>query len=586
MNIELRCYYVPMLKKYSIKPKVSEDLIEQLLHNRGIKTPEEKEVFLNPDFEKHSLDPFLLPDMKKAVGRILQAIDKKERIGIWGDYDVDGVSSVALLYDFFKKISFDNFTYYIPSRQEEGYGLNKDGLDELSKEKVNLLVTVDCGIRDFKNIEYAKSLGMEVIITDHHEPSSSIDTAQEELPEAFAVIDPKRIDSKYPEKILCGAGVVWKLIQAILQTKRELLPGGQEKWFLDLVGLATLADMVPLTGENRMLALFGLKVMQRSRRPGFLKFFSMLKMNKENLNEDDVSFMIAPRLNAASRMGHPIDALNLLIADNEIDASTYAKHLSSINDDRKILVANIVKEAKKKIREKFDNGGEKPVIVIGNPDWYPSILGLVANSIVEEYERPVFLWGRGGGDEEGEERLLRGSCRSDGVTDLVAVMEKRREVFIEFGGHKMSGGFSVSFEKIHTLEEVLVESFLSLKKESKIDNENKILVDAELSLKNVSSKFVSDILKLAPFGMFNEKPIFIFRDVIPEKINRFGKAKEHLSINFRDGSQTLRAISFFASPDQFGDCLKEGIKTNLVANIEKSFYNGRSEIRLRIVDFF
>ena len=546
-----------MAKKYSVKPKITDDLIEQLLHNRGIETPEEKEAFLNPDFEKHSWDPFLLSDMKKAVNRILQAIDKKEHIGVWGDYDVDGVSGVALFYDFFKKINFDNFVYYIPSRQEEGYGLNQDGLDELAKEKVSLLITVDCGIRDFKNVEYAKSLGMEVIITDHHEPSSSIDAISEELPKAFAVINPKRADSQYPEKILCGTGVVWKIIQAILQTRRDLISEGQEKWFLDLVGLATLADMVPLTGENRMLAFFGLKVIQRSRRLGLLKLFSMLRMDRENLNEDDVSFMIAPRLNAASRMGHPVEALNLLIADNEVDADTYAKHLSSINDDRKILVANIVKEAKKKVREKFNNGGEKPVIVIGNPEWHPSILGLVANSIVEEYERPVFLWGRNGGDEE---RLLKGSCRSDGATDLVAVMERRREVFIEFGGHKMSGGFSVSFEKIHTLEEVLIESFLSLKEELKIDNENEILVDAELGLENVSPKFVSEILKLAPFGVSNEKPIFIFRDVIPEKINRFGKNKEHLSINFRDGSRSVRAISFFTSPDQFGDLLKEGLK--------------------------
>jgi len=214
---------------------------------------------------------------------------------------------------------------------------------------------------------------------------------------------------------------------------------------------------------------------------------------------------------------------------------------------------------------------------LGNPDWRPALLGLAANSIALEYNRPVFLWGREGGE------LIKGSCRSDGVTDLVALMERAGSAFLEFGGHKMSGGFSVSYEKIHTLEEVLIEASTHT-----LNKEEDILVDAELNLKDVSEQSVTEILRLAPFGVGNEKPLFIFRDVIPEKINRFGKTREHLSINFSDSSASrpTRGISFFTSPDQFGDNLKEGIKTNLVAHIEKSFYNGSQEIRLRIVDFF
>ncbi|MEK7635446.1 MAG: single-stranded-DNA-specific exonuclease RecJ [Patescibacteria group bacterium] len=557
-----------MLKKYSAKPKISDNLVEQLLHNRGVETPEEKEKFLNPDFTSHLHDPFLLPDMKKAVDRILSAIEKGERIGIWSDYDADGIPGGALLYDFFKLIGFSNFINYIPDRHLEGYGLNNEGMEELSKDGVKLLITVDCGIRDCEKILYAKKLGMEVIITDHHEQDTK-------LPKAVAIINPKRADSKYPEKILCGAGVVWKLIEAILKTKRDLLKEGQEKWLLDLVGLATLSDMVPLVGENRALASYGLLVLRKTRRPGLVKLLKTLKMDQKNLNEDDVAFMITPRVNAASRMGHPRDAFNLLVAKDEIEAESYVQHLDNINKERKILVANIVKEAKKKIKEKIENEGEKLVIVSGNPDWRPAILGLVASSLVEEFNRPVFLWGR----EDG--KLIKGSCRSDGRVDMIALMEKVKEHFLEYGGHKMSGGFSVEFEKIHTLEDVLVEASTHVLK-----TEETILVDAELTLKNISENSVQEILKLAPFGVENEKPIFIFRDVVPEKINRFGKAKEHLSINLRDGNITARAISFFASPDQFGDCLKEGIKTNLVANIEKSFFGGHSEIRLRIVDFF
>jgi single-stranded-DNA-specific exonuclease len=567
-----------MSKKYTVKPKVSDNLVEQLLYNREVKTEKEKEIFLNPDFAKHLHDPFLLPDMKKAVKRILSAILNGERIGIWSDYDADGIPGGALLHDFFKLIGFNNFINYIPDRHIEGYGLNGEGIEELSKDGVKLLITVDCGIRDHKQIEHARKMGMEVIITDHHESS-------DKLPKAFAIINPKLKDSKYPEKILCGAGVVWKLIEAILKTNPFDLAAGKEKWLLDLVGLATLSDMVPLTGENRVLAFYGLKVLQKNRRPGLSKLFSSLRINKNNINEDDIGFMITPRINAASRMGHPRDAFKLLTASNEAEADAYVKHLDNINNERKGAVASIVKEAKKRIKEKFENSGEKSIIVLGNPDWRPALLGLAANSIADEYNRPVFLWGRASDEAEG---ILKGSCRSDGTTDLVALMERAKNYFVEFGGHKLSGGFSVLFEKIHTLEDALIEASLPAGKAGThiINNNSEIFVDAELNLKDISENSVYEILRLAPFGIGNEKPLFIFRNIIPEKINRFGKAQEHLSINFRDGSHTVRAISFFASPDQFGDSLKEGIKTNLVANIEKSFYNGSSEIRLRIVDFF
>jgi single-stranded-DNA-specific exonuclease len=567
-----------MSKQYNVKPKTADNLVEQLLHNRGIKTKKEIDNFLNPDFVNHLHDPFLLTDMKKAVDRILKAIKNNERIGIWSDYDADGIPGGALLHDFFKLIGFNNFVNYIPDRHIEGYGLNSEGIEELSKDGVKLLITVDCGVRDNKQIEHAKKHGMEVIVTDHHEPDKK-------LPNAFAIVNPKREDSKYPEKILCGTGVVWKMIEALLKTKRELLKEGQEKWLLDLVGLATLSDMVPLVGENRVLAYFGLSVLRKNRRPGLSKLFYSLRINKNNINEDDIGFMITPRINAASRMGHPRDAFKLLTAQDEAEADAHVKHLDSINNERKGIVASIVKEVKKKIKEKFENGGEKSVIVMGNPDWRPALLGLVANSIAEEYNRPVFLWGRATGETvEGEaEGILKGSCRSDGVTDLVSLMERAKDSFTEFGGHKLSGGFSVLFEKIHTLEQALIDAHT----ETRLSDEvGQVLVDAELNLKDVSEKSVSEILKLAPFGVGNEKPVFIFRNILPEKINRFGKAKEHLSINLRDGATTLRAISFFTSLDQFGDALKEGIKTNLVANIEKSFYNGSAEIRLRIVDFF
>lgn len=566
-----------MSKKYAARQKISNNLIEQLLHNRGVEGEAAKEYFLNPDFVCHLHDPFLLPDMQKAVLRIIESLENDEKIAIWSDYDADGIPGAALLHDFFKLIGFGNFVNYIPNRHSEGYGLNLGGLDELGSQGVKLLITIDCGIRDNEQIAHASKLGMEVIVTDHHEPAA-------ELPKAFAIVNPKREDSQYPEKILCGAGVVWKLIEAILKNLRDgrevsekiKVPKlGQEKWLLDLVGIATLSDMVPLVGENRALAHFGLSVLRKNRRPGLSKLLAHLRINKNNLTEDDVCFMITPRINAASRMGHPLDAFKLLVAQGESEAQAVVEHLDNINHERKGMVAALVKEAKKKIKEKFESGGEKPVVVLGNPDWRPALLGLVANSLAEEFNRPVFLWGR----ENGE--FIKGSCRSDGSTDLVALMERARDAFTEFGGHKFSGGFGVSFEKIHTLEDALVEASTHV-----ISDGGQILVDAELRLSDISERSVSEMLRLGPFGAGNEKPVFIFRDVLPEKINRFGKAKEHLSITFRDGSTSLRGISFFTSPDQFGDALKENIKTNVVANVEKSDFGGRSEIRLRIVDFF
>ncbi len=558
-----------MPKTYKTHQKVSEDLTVQLLHNRGVKTEEEKYQFLNPDFISHLHDPFLLPDMKKAVDRVLSAISNKEKTAIWSDYDADGIPGGALLHDFFKEIGYTNFVNYIPDRHTEGYGMNIEGVEKLKEENVNLIITIDCGIRDHESVKRANSLGMEVIITDHHEPEA------DNMPNAFAVVNPKREDSQYPEKILCGSGVVWKLIEAILKTKRDLLKEGKEKWLLDLVGLATLSDMVPLVGENRALAHYGLQVLRKTRRPGLRKLYSMLKIVPGALVEDDIGFLISPRINAASRMGYSRDAFSLLVAADEVEAQILAKHLDSINQERKGMVASIVKEIKKHVKEKFASSGEKPVIVTGDAKWRPALLGLAANSIAEEYNRPVFLWGKENGD------TIKGSCRSDGSTDLVALMERAKGHFLEFGGHKFSGGFSVSYEKIHTLEEALVEASQNV-----VNGNPELLVDSELTIADVNISTADSILALAPFGVGNEKPAFLFRDVIPYKVARFGKEKNHLEVVFDDKGKRVRAIGFFKSPEDWGEVLQEGRLTNLAANIEKSGWNGRTEVRLRIVDFF
>lgn len=565
-----------MSKTYRTKEKISDDLVTQLLANRGIVGEKETEEFLNPSFENHLHDPFLLPQMEEAAERILSAIDNNEMIGIWSDYDADGIPGGALMHDFFKQIGYSSFVNYIPDRHEEGYGLNSEGVEELAQKGVKLLITIDCGVRDVEEIDHAKKLGMDVIVTDHHEPG-------ENLPRAHAIVNHKLVDAKYPEQVLCGSGVAWKLIQAILKKRRKFikdgqpfeLPHGKERWLLDLVGIATLSDMVPLRGENRALAHFGLRVLRKTRRPGLRTLYSMLKINPSSLSEDDIGFLITPRINAASRMGKPKDAFDLLVASQDDEAKTLAKHLDTINNERKGIVASIVKEAKKMIEKKFEAQGRKNVIVLGNPDWRPSLLGLAANSLAEEYNMPVFLWGREGGDK------IKGSCRSDGETDLVAIMERAKENFIEYGGHKLSGGFAVSDEAIHTLEQAIFEASLHTAEEN-----FEATADAVLTLKDVNENVAREIMRLAPFGVQNEKPLFIFENIIPERVDKFGKGKDHLSVTLTDGQYKTKAIGFFCDSDSWGDSLKEGMATNLAANIELSNWNGRSEVRLRIVDFF
>ena len=371
------------MKGYSIREKVNGDLVDHLLHYRNIREPEEKHGFLNPNYDLQTHDPFLLKDAEKAARRIIKAIENNEKVVVYSDYDGDGIPAGVVYHDFFKKIGFKNFINYIPHRHNEGFGLNVEAVEQFVKDGVKLLITLDCGISDVEAVRVGSEKGIDIIITDHHEP-------HEELPPAFAIVDHKQKDCNYPEKILCGSGVGFKLIQAILKINRFGLKEGQEKWFLDMVGLATLSDMVPLVGENRVFAGYGLMVLRKSPRKGLMRLLSHLKIAQRFLTEDDVGFMITPRINAASRMGVPMDAFRLLATDDDEEAHKYVEHLDKINNERKGTVAAIVKEVKKIINERHRDN-PRSVIVVGNPEWRPSLLGLVANTCSEEFGRPAFL---------------------------------------------------------------------------------------------------------------------------------------------------------------------------------------------------
>ncbi len=574
------------MKKYSLRDPIPEHidkqfevyspLVRSLLYGRGIESLEEAEKFLNPSYDYHVHDPFLLSDMDRVVDRILSAVENKEKVAIFSDYDADGIPGAVVLHDFFKKIGYDNFINYIPLRNEEGFGLNHEAIDNLASQNVHVIITIDCGITDIEQVETANKHGMEVIITDHHLPG-------EKLPNAFATINPKKAGDEYPEKMLCGSGVIFKVVQALIIKGKERrlfeIKDGHEKWFLDMVGLATLSDMVPLLGENRVFSHFGIKVLQKSPRAGLQKLLSLLNINQNTLTEDDVGFMITPRINAASRMGIPLDAFKLLSTSDEVEAGILARHLDEKNNERKGLVASMVKEVKKKIERREES--LRDVLVFGNPDWKPSLLGLVANSFSDEHERPVFFWGRNG-ESNG---LIKGSCRAGGDTNIVHLMEKVKDIFVDYGGHKGAGGFSLQQENIHTLEDRLNEAYKELLKEGTLESFE--TVDKKISIDDVNWDLYRQIEKFAPFGLDNPKPLFLLENAVVSTVKQFGKEKNHMELRFkkRDGKE-IPAIAFFCTPEKYGVPVKEGGYINLVATLEKSVFRNFPELRLRIVDIF
>ena len=577
------------MKSWKIKEEITTgNLLDRLLFNRGIKTAKEAEEFLNLDYENGIHDPFLMKGMEEAVARVLRAIEANEKIVIWSDYDADGIPGAVVLHDFFKKIGFKNFENYIPHRGDEGFGLNFKAIEELAKNGAKLLITVDCGIADVEETARAQELGIDVIITDHHEPTTG---QPGKISPALMILNPKQKDCNYPNKNLCGAGVAFKLVQGLIKklmisssTKLGTAPQrGWEKWLLDMVGLATLSDMVPLIGENRIFAHFGLLVLRKSPRLGLQQLLWRLKINQRFLSEDDIGFMIAPRINAASRMGQPFDAFKLLISTDEVEAGKLAAHLDKINQERKGLVAAITKEVRKIMSTRQS---VRRVIVVGNPDWRPSFLGLVANALKDDHGKPVFLWGRDGN------AILKGSCRSDGV-NLVALMTEAREIFVEFGGHALSGGFTVAEEKIHILEEELDQAYERLVQlipshQWASSGQVKLeMADAVLSLDEVNADTYGIIEKLGPFGVGNPKPIFLLKNVSPKIVRQFGREGNHLEIIFENSvGEKISAIGFFQKADDFGQPVKAGDSFNLAVTLERSYFRRLPEIRLRLVDIF
>ena len=561
---------------YEIKEPITDEVfkkleayspqLSQLLYNRGIKNSEEAEFFLNPSYDNHMHDPFLMHDMEKAVARILRAIANNEKIIIYSDYDCDGIPGAVVLHDFFQAIGFKNFYNHIPHRHYDGFGLSEKAVTKLRDEQnPALIITIDCGTTDIEAVALANTFKIDVIITDHHEP-------KETLPKAVAVVNPK-LGSDYPFDGLCGAGVVYKLVQALIARGKFDIPAGLEKWWLDMVGIATIADMVPLRDENRVFAYYGLAVLRKSRRPGLQQLLRQQKASQQHLSEDDIGFTIGPRINAASRMDTPEDAFFLLATKDEAEAGARLTHLESLNTKRKSAVAQMTKELHKRLKE---NDDIPDVFAMGNPDWRPSLVGLAANKLAEEHGRPVFIWGRDGNGE------FKGSCRSGGGVSVVKLMEAASEIFTEFGGHHAAGGFTVKEDKIYSSSEVLQNAYKKLGTEALV--KEPLFVDMELSLDDVNENLLKAQRQCGPFGCENPKPLYLIKNVTPTEVSVFGKTKEHTKILFDTTGIAKEAITFFKTPEQFSVVPTVGSAFSLLVHLEESFFMGRMQIRLRIIE--
>ncbi|WP_042146120.1 single-stranded-DNA-specific exonuclease RecJ [Paucisalibacillus sp. EB02] len=488
-------------------------VIKELLLQRGMTTNEEIQNFLNPSID-HLIDPNRLASMNIARERVLQAIETNEKILVFGDYDADGVSSTTILIKALQEIGA-NCDFYIPNRFTEGYGPNENAFRQAKKEGFQLIITVDTGIASVHEAKVAKDLGIDLIITDHHEP-------QEELPDAFAIIHPK-CSPDYPFKELAGAGVAFKFAEALLGYFPEHL--------LDLVVIGTIADLVPLVNENRILAYFGLRTLSNTKREGLIALKKRCKMEGKT-TEEDIGFLIGPRLNAVGRLQDADLAVHLLMTDDRQEAEELAEMIDQLNQERQKVVASIVKE----VEETVAIDSQKGVIVVAKEGWNQGVLGIVASRLVRKYDRPAIVLAIN--EEDG---TAKGSARSIPRFDLFQGCMRIKDVFTHFGGHAQAAGMTLPIENVQLLEEKL-DNIISEELSSE-DFKQEILISKTLGLSDVSEELIDEISQLAPFGMANPKPKFHI-NCKPVDIRQLGNLKKHLKLQFKEDSHSLEGIAF------------------------------------------
>ncbi|MFA6047826.1 MAG: single-stranded-DNA-specific exonuclease RecJ [Parcubacteria group bacterium] len=543
-------------------------IILELLSRRNIKTSKEIEDFFNFDYEKDITDSLGIPEIAKAVERIEEAGKKGEKIAIFGDYDADGVTASVILYETLTDLGFKNVISYIPDRQTEGYGMNEKALEFIKEQGVKLIITVDCGITNLAEVEKAKKLGMDVIITDHHHVPNI-------LPKAVAIINPHIPELDFKFRDFAGVGVAYKLAQALykkINPKRI----DQLKWALDLVGIGTIADCVPLLGENRVLTKYGLLVLSKTRRVGIKEMFQVGRINISEDNVPDawnVAFQISPRINAAGRMDHASTSYKLLIEKDRAVARTLALEVESKNQERQKVTGEIVREIKILADNAFK---DRKIIFAANEHWPVGILGLVAGKIADEYKKPTIIL-----QKQGEE--LTGSLRSIPEVDIMEVLEKCSEFLVKFGGHAQAAGITIkekNAEKFFERFEKIVEE-----KIKDLDISTALEIDTEITPADINWDFMNWLKKMEPFGEGNRQPVFVIKNMKIFDLKMCGNGDKHwkISLGSASGSPKIFDSIGFGFGAKFPD-LKQSDIIDVVCNLCEDNWNGSKKIQLKLID--
>lgn len=519
------------LEKEISRKFMMDPLVARLLINRGIKSEKDIDEFLNVSMDNlHS--PELMEGMEKAVGRIYRAISKKEKLMIYGDYDVDGISATSLLIWFFKEIGVD-VSFYIPHRVDEGYGLNADAIKKISKQGYTLLITVDCGVTSVDEVSLASELGLDVIITDHHQIAG-------ELPGACAVLDPARESCKYPFKYLAGVGIAFKLLEGLEKALMEKKIEGigdipNLRKCLCLVALGTLADMVPLVGENRTLVRMGLQQMEKTQRVGLRALINLGNFGERPLTSTDIGFFLAPRLNAIGRLQHAAPGVELLMTDDRFRAKEIAKQLDEENRKRQLIQKRIFHEVISQIEKKIDLSRDR-VIILASEEWHPGVIGIVASKVVERYNLPTILFNIKNG-------IARGSARSIPSFHIYNGLKDCSKNLVHFGGHKYAAGLSVKMSNMDRFQKEFIE--VADKNLSPDIGKPVLEIDAEVPLRRFTSDMIEEIYTLGPFGSGNPNPLFLSRGVkFVEEPYFVGKNNEHVRFEVIDNGHGINGIAF------------------------------------------
>jgi len=536
-------------------------IISRILLNRGIDTLDKAKIFFRGKME-NLYDPFLLKDMEKAVDRIITAIKHNEKILIYGDYDVDGITAVSMLYLLLKRLGA-NVCFYIPHRVQEGYGISTTGIDEAAKEQTGLIISVDCGITAIKEVEYARQLNMDVIISDHHEPGI-------ELPDAYAILNPKCVNSNYPFQELAGVGVAYKLAQALitaLNFKESLI-----KEFVDLVAIGSAADIVPLIDENRIFVKEGLKRLNETKRPGLKALLQVAGLSNKPIGTGQIVFIIAPRINAVGRMGNAERAIELFTTQNQDRALEIANIFEAENRQRKNIDEETFKMAQHIIDENYDLTDHYG-LVLDQEGWHPGVIGIVASRVVEKYYRPTVMIST-------EDNIGKGSARSISGFDIYLALKQCEDLLIGFGGHKYAAGLTIEKKRIEQFRQRFNQIACQHLDEDLLSP--KLRIEGEIRLKEINSRLYKFLRLLAPFGPQNMRPVFV-----SQKLQVVGTptivGNNHLKFKVRQDGIVLDAIGF-----NLGDLIYRiepgASNLDMAYVIEENTYLGRITLQLRVKD--